>query len=156
MPKTINLISNLAAFLDVIAFSEGTSKLGNDDGYNVLVGGEFFTSYKDHPNKLITLAKLGIKSTAAGRYQILAKYFRSYKNSLNLLDFSPVSQDMIAIQMIKEQGAFKLIVGGNFEDAVKACSNIWASFPGAGYGQHEHKMELLKSKYVEFGGKLNE
>lgn len=155
MPRTINLIPNLAAFLDVLAFSEGTTKFGNNEGYDVIVGGELFTSFKDHPNKAVSLPKLGIKSTAAGRYQILARYYKAYKASLNLVDFGPVSQDMIAIQMIKEQKALKLIAEGHFEEAVAACSNIWASLPGAGYGQHENKMEILKAKYIEFGGKLN-
>lgn len=35
--------SNMAAFLDTLAFSEGTSTVaGSDDGYNLNVGGELF------------------------------------------------------------------------------------------------------------------
>lgn len=155
MPKSKNLIPNLAAFLDMLAFSEGTIKFGNDDGYNVIVGGSLFDSYKDHPKKSILIPKLKISSTAAGRYQLLARYYTAYKNTLNLQDFSPVSQDLIAIRQIKEQGALELIKNGQIKEAIEKCKNIWASLPGAGYGQHEHKLDNLISKYIEYGGTLN-
>ena len=29
------------------------------------------------------------------------------------------------------------------------CSNIWASLPGAGYGQFEHKADSLIAKFKE-------
>lgn len=155
MTRSKNLMPNLAAFLDTIAYSEGTLKYGKDDGYDVLVGGNLFTSYKDHPNKVITLANLGIKSSAAGRYQILYRYWRHYKEVLMLNDFSPISQDLCAIQYIKEQKALKFVLAGDIKTAIEKCSNIWASFPGAGYGQHENKLQVLLDKYVEFGGTLN-
>lgn len=45
---------NVVAFLDMIAFSEGTSRIGSQDGYDVIVTGidgkpETFTSYLNHP-----------------------------------------------------------------------------------------------------------
>ena len=47
------------AFLDMLAWSEGNwitdvRKPGNH-GYDVIVGGELFTDYSDHPRKLATL-----------------------------------------------------------------------------------------------------
>ena len=36
-------------------------------GYDVIVGGELFTDYSDHPRKLVTLNPK-LKSTGAGRY----------------------------------------------------------------------------------------
>ena len=39
-------------------------------GYDVIVGGELFTDYSDHPRKLVTLNPK-FKSTGAGRYQLL-------------------------------------------------------------------------------------
>ena len=155
MPRSKGLFPNIAAFLDTIAFSEGTLKYGHEDGYNVLVGGGLFTSYKTHPRKLVDLPKLGIKSTAAGRYQIMARYFKPYADLLLLSDFSPESQDRIALQMIKEQGALKNVIDGEIPYAIDKCANIWASFPGAGYKQHEHKLEVLLAKFCEFGGKLS-
>lgn len=146
------MTKNLQAFLSMIAVSEGTKHLG-DDGYNVLVGGTLFDGYADHPRKLVALNEK-LSSTAAGRYQILARYFDSYRKSLGLPDFSPASQDKIAIQMIREQGALLDVEAGRFVDAVDKCKNIWASLPGAGYGQHENEIAKLKQAYTQHGGSL--
>lgn len=144
---------NRRAFLDLIAFSEGTYGKG-DNGYNVLVGGELFDSYVDHPRKVITIKMKGqvIRSSAAGRYQILKRYYDAYAAQLGLKNFSPAAQDAIALQMIKEQKALESIDAGNIPEAIKRCANIWASLPGAGYGQHENKLETLLAKYKEFVG----
>ena len=34
--------------------------------------------------------------------------------------------------------------------------NIWASLPGAGYGQFEHKADSLIAKFKEAGGTVRE
>ena len=144
---------NLKAFLDTLAKSEGTYGKG-DNGYNVLVGGTLFEGYADHPRKRVFLPRYGIYSTAAGRYQLLARYFDAYKAQLGLPDFSPTSQDAIAIQQIKERRAFDDIVAGRFNEAILKCSPIWASLPGAGYGQRENTLTALKEAFTGFGGKL--
>ena len=150
---------NLTAFLDMLAQSEiGTQLLDvSDNGYNVIVGStserpDLFHSYADHPRKLVDLGA-GLKSTAAGRYQILERYFDSYKALLKLPDFSPASQDAIATQMIKERKALPLIESGNIADAIHLCSGIWASLPGNSYGQHENTEASLIANYKSAGGK---
>ena len=150
------MTSNKKAFLDMIAVSEiGAPLLAkSDNGYNVIVGGDLFQGYADHPRKLVDLPRLGIKSTAAGRYQLLARYFDAYKKQLGLKDFSPASQDAIALQQIRERRALDDIDAGRFADAVKKCRNIWASLPGAGYGQHENSIDKLQAAYVAAGGRL--
>lgn len=145
---------NREAFLEMISVSEGTYGRG-DNGYNVIVGGGLFYGYDDHPRRLVKL-NATLKSTAAGRYQLLSRYFDAYKKLLNLPDFSPDSQDRIAIQQIKERKALDDVDAGRIEEAIKKCSNIWASFPGAGYGQHENKMDKLIAAYVNAGGELEE
>lgn len=148
-------MTNLVAFLDTIAYSEGTDKPGQptkDRGYDVLVGGGLFTGYADHPRKLIDLPRLGIKSTAAGRYQILARYYDVYKAQLGLRDFSPASQDRIAIQLIRECKALDDIDTGRIADALRKCRSRWASLPGAGYGQHEHNADTLIAVFKRRGG----
>lgn len=141
---------NLKAFLDMIAVSEGTAGKG-DDGYNVIVGGSLFESYDDHPRKLVWL-RPGLASTAAGRYQLLKRYYDAYKKQLNLPNFSPLSQDLIAIQQIRERGALQDIEMGYISVAIDKVKNIWASLPGAGYGQHENKLDKLITAYKDAGG----
>jgi muramidase (phage lysozyme) len=146
MPRLKNLNLNVARFLDLIAWSEGTStERQSDDGYNVLFGGALFNGYGDHPHILITVCSKGklFKSTAAGRYQLLARYFDVYKTALNLHDFRPESQDTIALRQISERRALDIISVGDIKNGIKLCSNIWASFPGSPYGQPTHSMDDL-------------
>ncbi len=151
---------NVVAFLDMLAWAEGTDngrQRTNDRGYDVIVGGGLFTSYADHPRVLVDLPKLKIQSTAAGRYQLLRRYYDAYRKSLHLSDFTPLSQDKIALQQIRERRALPLIQAGRIPEAIAAVSNIWASMPGAGYGQHEQKLSTLLEVFqtaksaIEFG-----
>lgn len=154
---------NVTAFLDMVAYAEIGHIILNDpksdNGYKVLVGSTpnniiTFDSYADHPRILVPLPRLGIKSTAAGRYQLLSRYWNVYKRQLGLKDFSPISQDLVAIRQIKEQRALEDIKDGQFEEAVRKVRNIWASMPSAGYGQHEHKMEALAKVFTLHGGEI--
>lgn len=155
--------ANVCAFLDTIARSELAALLnvpGSDDGYNVLVGctpaaPAFFASYACHPLPNPPGRKAGaVWSTAAGRYQILSKYWPFYQRSLHLPDFGPVSQDLYAIQQIREQRALDDVKAGRFDVAIAKCRNIWASLPGAGYGQHENSLDALRVAFVKSGGAL--
>lgn len=148
---------NLAAFLDMIAWSEGTDngrQKTADRGYDVIVGGGNFVGYADHPRVMVELPALGIKSSAAGRYQLLGRYWDAYRRTLGLTQFDPASQDRVAIQQIKECKAIAQIERGDFEGAVQSCRRIWASLPGAGYSQHEHHILKLLAAYEAAGGKL--
>lgn len=153
-------MSNLRAFLDMIAWSEiGPGLLAvSDDGFDVIVGSTpampiLFGSYADHP-RLAVQIRPGLISTAAGRYQILKRIFDHYRQSLNLPDFSPASQDKIAVQLIKECRAMADIEAGRIELAIIKCRSRWASFPAAGYGQHEQKMANLINAFKQAGGSL--
>lgn len=146
---------NVCAFLDLLAWSEGTDngrQATKDDGYDVLVGGGLFTGYADHPRQLVALPRLGIKSTAAGRYQLLSRYWDAYRQQLKLADFSPLSQDRVALQQIREQRALADIQAGRIAAAIGKCRNIWASLPGAGYKQREHKLDDLLARFESAGG----
>jgi len=120
------MVQNRKAFLDMIAISEGTKNIG-DDGYNVVVGGSLFHDYADHPGQRVFIKRLGTYSTAAGRYQLLYRYWRAYRDQLKIKDFGHASQDAIALQQIKEVGALADIDAGRFDQAVAKCIRIWAS-----------------------------
>lgn len=157
MPRITGLPANRAAFLDTIAASEIGAELlkESDNGYNILVGSVpgkplTFSGYSTHPNWY----NRACNSTAAGRYQLLHRYFAYYTHFLGLPDFSPISQDEIALQQIKECGALLLIDAGNFSGAVQKCNHIWASLPGNSYGQHQNSIEHLQLAYQNAGGKL--
>ena len=66
---------NVVAFLDMLAWSEGTDngrQPTKQNGYDVLVGGGLFTDLSKHPGKLVRL-NATLKSTAAGRYRTSAR-----------------------------------------------------------------------------------
>lgn len=161
----IDTHQNVAAFLDTLAFSEGTAThpLTVNRGYDVIVTGvdgrpEIFTDYGDHPFARGRPAKpfnrRGDKSTASGRYQQLYRYWPHYRDLLALPDFSPLSQDRLAIQLIRERGALEDLRQGRIESAIKRCCNIWASLRGAGYGQREHSLDRLVTVWRSAGGAM--
>jgi muramidase (phage lysozyme) len=73
---------------------------------------------------------------------------------MKLPDFGPVSQDRYAPQQLREHGALPLIDAGRFREAAAKVSNVWASLPGAGYGQHENDIDQLLGAYQAAGGEL--
>jgi muramidase (phage lysozyme) len=148
---------NAAAFLDMIAVSEiGTPLLAvSDNGYNVLVGSTaskplLFTSYANHPN----IFNKQCNSDAAGRYQIMHHWWEDYMPILHLPDFSPASQDLYAVEMMRERHALPLILAGNLAGAISACCKTWASLPGSPYGQHVNAYAALQTAYLQAGGSL--
>ncbi|MFJ3486565.1 glycoside hydrolase family 104 protein [Pseudomonas sp. NPDC090202] len=156
---------NTLAFLDMLAWSElGSDYLSrSDDGYNVIVTGtdgvlELFDDYSAHPfasgRKSKVFSRSGQTSNASGRYQFMLKDYVHYRDLLRLPDFGPESQDRWAIQLIRERGALGDIRSGQIESAIAKCRNIWASLPGAGYGQREHRTQDLLDRYVAAGGVL--
>lgn len=148
---------NVVAFLDAIACSElGPALLRlSDDGYNVLVGSTptkplLFSSYATHPN----VFNSALRSTAAGRYQELFRNWVAYQPLLRLPDFGPLSQDRLALQQLKEARAIVSIQQGRVTQAVMLCAHLWASLPGADYGQHEQELAQIVDWFRAAGGTL--
>lgn len=149
---------NIKAFMDMIAWAEGTSTCMQtmDDGYDIEVGGSRFESYAEHPFEhrpplLINKAK-NLRSTAAGRYQILRRFWDHYAIIYGLTDFSPTSQDIVCVVMIRECKAYGDIVSGRIEAAIKKCSSRWASLPGNDYQQPKKRLEDLVNVWEGYGG----
>ena len=155
---------NLKAFLDMIAFAEGTSTSPATcrNGYDVIVTGadgkpEVFTDFRAHPfaggRKSKVINSRGLTSNASGRYQFMLKDYAHYRDVLKLPDFGPASQDAWAIQLIRERRALPLIAAGRFAEAVAVVSNLWASLPGANYaGQPMRPLAKLQAAYLTAGG----
>ena len=73
-------------------------------GCDVIVGGESFTGLPDHPRKLVTLnPKSNQQAPDATSFFPLVDALTARSHSK---DFSPKSQDAVALQQIKERGAF--------------------------------------------------
>ena len=145
--------ANVCAFLDMLAWSElGPALLAvSDDGYNVFVGStakhpHLFASYASHPHIIVNVSS-GLRSSATGRYQFLAHTWDALVDKLALPDFSPISQDRAAIELLRQCKAYPEIVAGHIEAAIHLARSIWASLPGAGYGQLENPLSKLVDAY---------
>jgi muramidase (phage lysozyme) len=153
---TIN--SNRQAFLTMIGQSEvGAALIGEtDSGYNVLVGSTpsnplTFSDYSTHPDIL----NQALDSTAAGLYQINYPTYKTLVVQTGLSDFSPSTQDAMAIQLIANKGALADVDAGNFASAVQKCSSVWASLPGNSYGQPTNSLSTLSAWFQQAGGILS-
>ena len=110
----------------------------------------------------ITLANLSAKpktqiNRRAGRYQLLSRWWDAYRKQLGLKDFSPKSQRTLwHCNQIKGRGALPMIDRGDIRQAIDHCSNIWASLPGAGYGQFGHKAWQPDCKIQRSGRNVQE
>lgn len=155
---------NALAWLDMIAWSEGTStsKHTKDDGYDILVTGSPASAYprsitdysKGHPNILVTVSKKsGLKSTAFGRYQFL---YSTWMEGVRKYGFrgriTPEAQDLMALKKTAERGALEDVHAGRFAEAIRKCNKEWASFHGSPYGQRTHSLATMLAEVHVRGG----
>lgn len=140
---------NVQAFLAMIRQFES----GGD--YSILYGGGHFTDYSTHPNVRVPFFNPATQrndySTAAGAYQIINPTWRGLK-FLGLGDFSPRSQDVMAVQLLKACGALADIVAGDFVGAIDSASGTWASLPKSTSGQRKVSMQVALASYKSNGG----
>jgi len=145
---------NERAFLDLIAYAEGTS---GPDGYRTMFGYRYFDSYADHPRQYFPFtdgAGRKLTTSAAGRYQFIARTWDGLRAKLNLPDFSPESQDAAALELVREKGALNDVRAGRVASAVSKVRKVWASLPGAGYAQPERDISSLVAVFQRSGGTL--
>lgn len=121
---------NVQAFLQLIRTGEGT--LG-ESGYSIIFGGKHFYGFDDHPGIYVPFGNT--TSSAAGAYQILERTWREMQSKYDLSDFSPRSQDIAAVGLIKRRGALLDVLEGRFNTAIQKCNKEWASLPLSPYGQ---------------------
>lgn len=146
---------NVQAFLALIRDTEGTAK--GADPYRVY-GGSAKNQIKD-------LSKPDFKrwgftqtdgkkntSSASGAYQFLERTWNGLAKEHGLTDFSPRSQDLGAIALLKQSGALDSIVKGDFDTAVKKANRIWASLPGSPYAQHTRSNDYVAQSLAKHLG----
>lgn len=157
--------SNVRAFLWMIRTAEGTA---GANGYRTMFGGRLFDSYADHPRRAAQFTNSAgqrLWTSAAGAYQFMAvspipggstrvNTWDRLKDKLGLPDFSPESQDLAAVELIREAGALGDVKAGRFDEAVSKVRGVWASLPGAGYAQPEKSLESLRTAFLGAGGVL--
>lgn len=140
---SVNADQNVGAFLAMIGRSEGAD-------YSTLYGGGTFTPGADHPRVTITAG--GYSSTAAGRYQILARTWDDFVADQGPHAFDAAGQDACAVWLIRRRGALADVRAGRTAAAIAKCSKEWASFPGSPYGQRTRSLDQELAFYQGAGG----
>jgi lysozyme len=151
--------NNTAAFLATIRAAEGTA---SDEGYRALFGwrpgnGKVFNSFLTHPRLFFNYTnKVGttIRTSAAGAYQITATTFDALVAKYGFSDFTPATQDQMAITLIQERGALPDVQAGRFQMALDKVRKIWASLPGSNSDQPERNLAFVQNAYIQAGGTL--
>ncbi len=136
--------SAVSAFLGVIRQFES-----NGD-YNILYGGEHFNDFSHHPDIAVPInlpGYAGKKSTAAGAYQNNFPTYNEFAPQLGITDFSPASQDAIALAILQKSGAYDSIVAGDIPGAFALASKRWASLPGSTAGQNPQNLVTATNTY---------
>ena len=132
---------NVKAFLDTLANVESGGQ------YNVSVGGAKFSDMSKHPE--MYNAELG--SDAAGRYQFISTTFKPIAQRLGLNDFSPKSQDLAAVQYLKDLGVLDEIMTGDkakIEDVIRRLKGSkWTGLKRYGSGQGFEYFQRRKQIY---------
>jgi muramidase (phage lysozyme) len=116
---------NVAAFLKAIGEAEGG---GYDFKYGAVKGKRNdpwrFTDNSTHPG-----AGFGGRTTAAGMYQITIDTWRDHGGKMGLTDFTPKTQDLIAVEMLRSLGVIDNIKAGDVAGAMPQAAKKWAALP---------------------------
>lgn len=146
--------ANIQAFLKTIADAEGG---GYDFKYGAVKGKKNdpwrFTDYSTHPGP----GRDGV-TTASGMYQINKVTWQDHgARRMGLTDFTPETQDLIAVSMLNGLGVIGKIKDGDIEAGVSQASKLWAALPqGPGMtGRHNQpyiEFKRFEATYKAAGG----
>jgi muramidase (phage lysozyme) len=148
--------ANVQAFLKAIADAEGG---GYDFKYGAVKAKRKdpwrFVDYSTHPGTGYD----GV-TTAAGMYQINRATWQDHGESrMGLTDFTPETQDLIAVSILRGHGVIDKIKDGDIEAGVSQASKPWAALPmGRGQaGRHDQPhvtFERFETAYKAAGGSI--
>lgn len=142
---------NVRAFLAMIR------KFESNGDYAILYGGGHFNDFSKHPNVRVPFFNPKTKkndfSTAAGAYQINMPTYKTLMLLPNMpKDFSPRSQDILAVALLKTRGSLVHIISGNFNQAVRIAAKTWASLPYSPDMQNPKSIAQATTAYLGSGG----
>lgn len=133
--------ANVNAFLKAIAAAEGG---GYDFKYGAVKGKRNdpwrFTDFSTHPGP-----GFGGRLTAAGMYQTTVDTWRDHGGKMGLTDFSPKTQDLIAVELLCSVGVIDKIKAGDVAGAMGPVAVKWSAIPkGPGLGNHYPAQPFVK------------
>ncbi|WP_202944352.1 PAAR domain-containing protein [Methylovorus sp. MP688] len=151
---------NVKAFLDAISEAEGGDYYFKYGAIKGKVNDKWrFTDDSTHPG-----AGFDGKTTAAGRYQINYATWEDMGGRVGLSNFSPETQDVIAVEILRSIKVIDSIKKGDLDTALSAASKRWSALPqgknlpgrfkGQPYMSYENFSEIFNQR-VDFYKKNN-
>ena len=149
---------NVKAFLDTITKAEGGDYHAKF-GFGWARGNWVFTDESTHPG-----AGHGGSVTASGRYQITKPTWKlQCIEAMGLSDFTPHTQDLTAVEILRTVHAVDPLVEGDIETATRKAAGRWEALPlgpgqanrplnGHPSGQPYMPYEDVVTTYKKFGG----
>lgn len=146
-------LANVRAFLRVARQGESSQ---SDEAYRMRWPGlgkppAYFDDFSQHP-RMFEPTTGGRVSSAAGAYQITATTYDDFAPGLGIGDFTPASQDALAIAIIASEGALAPLLAGRFDEAVILCRGRWTSLPGAEENNPRWTLAKARALYASYGG----
>jgi muramidase (phage lysozyme) len=140
---------NVLAFLRVIRERESGQ---GPDAYLMINGGGRMEGFQRHPWENVPTTQ---GARACGAYQFLGTTWGGLCRQYEFPDFSPESQDLGAIALIKERGALGDVIAGRIEQAIAKLRPVWTSLPGASESSASWTMSKALAVYTGAGGTLD-
>lgn len=114
---------NFGAFVAVLAEGESSN---DESAWTVIVGGQHFTSFDDHPRVFVPQPN-GTKSSAAGKLQITATTWDDFCSHYGKMPFTPENQLTCGAWLIWRAGAMDDVIAGRLDAAIRKLSKVWTS-----------------------------
>jgi muramidase (phage lysozyme) len=148
---------NLRAFLAAVASQEvGRHNVESGKGYHTMFGHTVFKNLDHHPGTKVTKSiivhgkRKNVSSSAAGAYQMLASTDEDVAIQTGIKSFHQEDQNKKATFLLWERHCLLDVLRGNFDNALKKANKLWASLPGAPYGQRTITHEKFCSDLIYF------
>lgn len=136
---------NVVAFLRAIRAGESSQ---GPDAYSMLVYGGSFSDFSTHPKVFKPIPGSTLKTSAAGAYQITYTTWLWLKVLANVNDFTPASQDKMAVAYLRKLGALQDLLDGNYAAAIDKCRDVWEAITVPSL---KKRMDVA---YLNYGGTL--
>ncbi|WP_054052999.1 hypothetical protein [Pseudomonas nunensis] len=146
---------NVKAFLDTLAQIEGGdyhAKFGFGWAPGFKTGKWTFSDESTHPG-----AGHGGSTTASGRYQITKPaWSESSIDAMGLSDFSPGTQDLIAVELLRTVSAIEPLISGDLKTTIGKACRKWEALPmGPGMANRPLKGKPSGQPYTEYDEVIN-
>jgi len=112
---------NVQGFLSLVANTEGATY---NSRFGDRLGGrrKTFDDYSQYPDG-------GPANDPSGRYQFNPNTYDDLSRKLGLTDYSPHTQDLMAVQRIIDRGAMPSLLAGDLDAVLPDVAPEWASLP---------------------------